>query len=346
MSSGFMARFADESQVVLAAILDQSQDCILLLSPTGDIEYMNANGRQAMDVEDYGDVSGRQWVDLWTEDARKNFAEGLDKARRGQRSRFEAFSPDAVDRAHWWDVGLAPVYDSKEKLVHILVTMRDVTDYMNRRVDDQLRREAAEREAGFSEAVAREMRHRLKNQLAVVGSVSKLLARHSSSAAEMNEKFERKLMALAHAQDLLTVHRDEPITANEALSQVLGASGAGEAIEVLSIPEVRLGDDAVQQLALILGELQTNSLKYGALRDEKGRITLSGRMHGRSLCLHWHEDTGHDVQPPENTGAGFKLLERLGSTGDARGKTDWHKSGPSTTFYLRPLVESPRVAAE
>lgn len=335
MASGFMTKFADESQVVLTAILDQSQDCIQLLSPDGDIEYMNANGRQAMDVEDFGTVAGQSWVDLWPDEAHRNFTHSLDKARRGQRSRFEAFSANTM----WWDVSVAPVYDSREDLVHVLVTMRDVTDYMNRRLNEQLRREEAEREAGFADAVAREMRHRLKNQLAVVGAVAKLLAGHSQTADEMSEKFEGKLMALARAQDLLTVLREEPITAGEALSQVLCASGAGEAIEVLGIPEVRLGDNAVQHLALILGELQTNALKYGALRDDKGQITLSGSMQGRSLCLHWHEDTGREVTPPETTGAGFKLLERLGSTGDARGKIDWHKSGPSTTFYLRTLPE-------
>ena len=339
MASGFLTSFADESQVVLAAILDQSQDCILLLSAEGDLEYMNKNAREALEVEDFGDVSGRSWAELWPEDARKDFLDSHHKALRGQRSRFEVYIPGGASHAHWWDVGVAPVYDSKSTLVHVLVTMRDVTDYMNRRLSDQLRREEAEREAGFAEAVAREMRHRLKNQLAVVGSVAKLLARHSQSAAEMSEKFENKLMALARAQDLLTVHRDEPISAREALSQVLEASGAGEAIEVLDIPDARLGDDAVQQLALILGELQTNSLKYGALRDDKGKITLSGQLQGRSLRLHWHEDTGRKIPPPETSGSGMKLLERLGSTGDAKGQTQWHKSGPSTTFYLRTLPE-------
>ncbi|MBX7458289.1 PAS domain-containing protein [Qipengyuania sp. 1NDH17] len=332
-----MTSFADESQVVLAAILDQSQDCILLLSPDGDLEYMNKNARTALEIEEFEQVAGNPWVDLWPEDTRKTFTDSHAKALRGHRSRFEVFSPGKVAEPHWWDVVAAPVYDSTKNLVHVLVTMRDVTDYMNRRLNDQIRREEAEREAGFAETVAREMRHRLKNQLAVVGSVAKLLARHSETAAEMSEKFESKLMALARAQDLLTVHRDEPITAEEALSQVLGASGAGEAIEVLHVPDARLGDDAVQQLALILGELQTNSLKYGALRDEKGRITLSGEMQGRSLRLQWHEECGRDVPLPERVGSGLKLLERLGSTGDAKGQTEWHRSGLTTTFYLRTL---------
>ena len=340
-----MTSFADESQVVLASILDQSQDCILLVSPGGNLEYMNKNARAALEIEEFERVAGKPWVVLWPDDSRETFTDSHAKALRGNRSRFEVFCSDSDARPHWWDVVAAPVCDSHNKLVHVLVTMRDVTSYMSRHLRDRIRREEAEREAGIAEAIAREMRHRLKNQLAVVGAVAKLLARHSDGAAEMSEKFEGKLMALARAQDLLTVHREEPITAQDALSQVLGASGAGEAIEVLDIPDVRLGDDAVQQLALILGELQTNSLKYGAVRDGNGKITLSGQLQGRSLRLHWHEDTGTEISPPVRCGSGLKLVERLGSTGDAKGRTEWHRSGPSTTFYLRTFPDGAGVAS-
>ena len=332
-----MTQLADESQVVLAAILDQSQDCIQLLSPTSEIEYMNAHGRAALEIDDFESVAGRPWVEFWPEDAHKKVKTSFDKAVRGQRSRFESFCPTTSGHSHWWDVSVAPVMDAAGELAHVLVTMRDVTDYMNRRLSDQMRREEAERDADLAGDVAREMRHRLKNQLAVVGSVAKLLARHTDTARELVAKFEQKLLALARAQDLLTVHRDEPVTAADALQQVLGASGAGESIEVLSIPQVRLGDDAVQQLALILGELQTNALKYGALSNDAGKITLSGLMKGHSLCLLWHEDTGKPVSAPEHSGSGMKLLERLGSTGDSRASVEWHKSGPSAQFYLRTL---------
>lgn len=340
MSTSFMEKFAAESQLLLAAILDQSQDCIKLLNPAGEVEYMNENGRRAMDIADFSTVAGKSWIEFWPEDSRKLVEASIDKARRGQRSRFEALCPTQAGRQSWWDVSVAPVYDEQGGIRHVLATSRDVTDYMNRRMNDRLRREEAEREADFSDAVAREMRHRLKNQLAVISSVAKLMARHSDSAAEMSEKLERKIIALAQAQDLLTIHRDKPITAAEAIEQVLGASGAGDAIEVLAIPHVRLGDDAVQQLALILGELQTNSLKYGALRDETGKVTLSGRLNGQSLCVHWHEDTGHPVTAPDKVGAGLLLLERLGSSADARGMTEWHSTGPSSTFYVRYLPET------
>lgn len=337
MTAITVKQLAGETDLLLAAILDQSQDCIKLLSPSGEIEYMNENGRRAMAIENFADISGQHWSNFWPEETRKTINTSIDKARRGQQSRFEALCPTLDGTPTWWDVSVGPVCDTSGKVRHILATSRDVTDYMTRRLSEQMRREEAEEQAEFSESVAREMRHRLKNQLAVVGSVAKLLSRHSETAEEMQIKLERKISALAKAQDMLTVHRDEPVTAAAAIEQVLGASGAGEAIEVLEIPEVRLGDDGVQQLALMLGELQTNSLKYGALRRDKGKITLSATREDRTLCVHWHEDIGEPLAKPEHVGAGMTLLQRLGSTGSHRGKVEWHSTGPAATFYLRTL---------
>ena len=337
MTAITVKQLAGETDLLLAAILDQSQDCIKLLSLSGEIEYMNENGRRVMAIDDFTKVVGTQWSSLWPDETKKRIDDSIDKARRGQQSRFEALCPTLDGTPTWWDVSVGPVHDTQGKVCHILATSRDVTDYMTRRLSEQLRREEAEKHAEFSESVALEMRHRLKNQLAVVGSVAKLLSRHSETAEEMQLKLERKIAALARAQDMLTIHRDEPVTAAAAIEQVLGASGAGEAIEVLDIPEVRLGDDGIQQLALMLGELQTNSLKYGALKREVGKITLSATKEGRLLCVHWHEDIGEPMERPEHAGAGMTLLQRLGSTGSHRGKVDWHSSGPAATFYLRTM---------
>lgn len=346
MTVTFMEQYGGEAEQVLSAVLDQSRDCIKLVSVTGELEFMNTNGRRAMEIPDFQLVAGKQWADLWPETSRKLIVDSLDKARRGQNSRFEALCPTYAGSESWWDVSVAPLYDGDGALSHILATSRDVTASVNLRLSEKLRREAAEREAEFSDAISREMRHRLKNQLAVVGSVAKLIARNSTSVEEMNEKFERKILALARAQDLLTIHRDFPISARDAIHQVLEASGAGDQIEVLSIPTVRMGDDAVQGLALILGELQTNSLKYGALASGEGKITLSGRIAGQSLSLHWHEDTGREITKPEATGVGMKILERLGSSTDARATTDWHRTGPAHHFYLRFLPDGPYPASD
>lgn len=337
MPERFMTLFATQANDVLRAILDQSVDCIKLINLQGELEYVNPNGLKALGVDNYDDLIGRKWVDMWPDGSRARVAQALDRAVRGQQDRFDGYCPDCKGEPRWWDVSIAPILDANGKLSHVLATSRNITGQVHDRVNERMLREEAERGAERSDSIAREMRHRLKNQLAVVSSVAKLLSRHSNDIPDLMDRFEGKLLALARAQDLLTAHRDRPISAAAAVAQVLEASGAGDNITVGHLPHARLGDDAIQQLALILGELQTNSLKYGALCHDSGSITLTGQLASGVLSLNWHEDCGQPVVPPGDDGSGFTLLVRLGSVPGQRAQVRWHSSGPSIDFHVRVL---------
>lgn len=337
MPQRFMTQFADQADDVLRAILDQSAECIKLVNLAGEIEYVNPNGLTALSAPGYDDLIGRDWVELWPEDGRQRVRTALDRARRGQKDRFEGYCPNFAGQPRWWDVSVSPIVDASGTLSHFLATSRDVTDRVQERLHDRMLREEAERVAERSDSVAREMRHRLKNQLAVVSSVAKLLARHATDAPDLADRLQGKLQALARAQDLLTVHRDSPPNAARAIEQVLEASGAGDRIVVGRIPHAYLGDDAIQQLALILGELQTNSLKYGALLVDAGRIDLSATLEEKVLTIVWHEDSGRPVIAPNTEGSGLKLLARLGSVSRKQACVRWHGTGPSAEFHVRVL---------
>ena len=337
MNDTFMAQFADQANDVLGAVLDQTADCIKLVSLEGDVEYVNQNGLRALGLTDSDSIVGKPWVEMWPADGRPRVEQAISRGRRGQNDRFEGYCPIADGSARWWDVSISPIKRGDGEITHLLATSRDVTDRVQESLNERRLRENAVLAAERSDSIAREMRHRLKNQLAVVASVAKLLARHSEGARDLIDRLENKLQALARAQDLLTVHRDRPITAAMAVEQVLEASGAGELIEVSTLPEARLGDDGVQQLALILGELQTNSLKYGALGNGAGKITLTGALRQGVLTLHWHEDTGQPVVPPTGQGSGYLLLTRLGSTSGATAAVNWHATGPAVDFHVRTI---------
>jgi two-component sensor histidine kinase len=69
---------------------------------------------------------------------------------------------------------------------------------------------------------------------------------------------------------------------------------------------------------MVLHELATNALKYGALSDSKGRIELSWRVEGvgpaASFVIDWKERDGPSVAPPSRNGFGSRLI-RLGLVG-------------------------------
>jgi two-component sensor histidine kinase len=77
-------------------------------------------------------------------------------------------------------------------------------------------------------------------------------------------------------------------------------------------------------LAMVLHELGTNAVKYGALSNETGRIDvrwqIADNANGRRLKLVWQEMDGPPVRPPVRKGFGSALIERAleGDRGSAR----------------------------
>jgi two-component sensor histidine kinase len=69
-------------------------------------------------------------------------------------------------------------------------------------------------------------------------------------------------------------------------------------------PEVRLDLPQVQAIGLILHELSTNALKYGALATGRP-LTVSWRREGESIVLDWQEDLDGSPAEPVKAGSGF-----------------------------------------
>lgn len=336
MSENFLDRFQAEAGDVLTSIFAHSCDCIKLLTLDGELEYVSDSARDALGLRSAGDALGRDWPSMWSADQQGALRAALARAASGQSSRFEGTTGGGGETRHW-EVAISPVRGAEGRITHLLAVSTETTAHVEAARLERERREQAEREISYAATVARELRHRLKNQLAVVGAVTKLLSRHTADARDLAAKLDDKLIALARAQDLLTVRREDPILAAEAIEQILTYSGAGDRIEIGGIPPVRLSDESVQQLALLLGELQTNSLKYGALQAEAGRVRLTGSHERGVLSLRWQEDCGGPVVPVETGSGGFQLIRRLGAVGAAKPDISWSAKGIDVGFHTRVL---------
>ena len=77
--------FSAASDVMLAAILDQSADCIKVISKHGTVDYMNRNGQCAMEIDDFCAVAGQNWSALWPEKSRSLIEGSMEKARRANQ---------------------------------------------------------------------------------------------------------------------------------------------------------------------------------------------------------------------------------------------------------------------
>ena len=88
---------------------------------------------------------------------------------------------------------------------------------------------------------------------------------------------------------------------------------------------------------MVVHELATNSVKYGALSCAEGVLDVSSRSEGEYLELIWAETGGPSVDElPELTGFGSKLVARSVQT-QLRGELhyDWQKTGLVVTVKVR-----------
>jgi two-component sensor histidine kinase len=75
-------------------------------------------------------------------------------------------------------------------------------------------------------------------------------------------------------------------------------------------PPVRLEPQTALHTAMMLHELGTNSVKYGALSKPEGTIAISWTVNDDSLYLDWRERGGPPIKAPARRGFGTTLIEQ------------------------------------
>ena len=126
-----------------------------------------------------------------------------------------------------------------------------------------------------------------------------------------------RLAALGRAHDLvrpLPGHQGKAALLGDLLSILLSPyedMGAFSGRIRVAVPRMGVGEVAATTLALIIHELATNSLKYGALSAEAGTLDVSGSLDEQDVRIVWIERGGPHVEPPNGAdGYGSRLVVR------------------------------------
>jgi PAS domain S-box-containing protein len=155
----------------------------------------------------------------------------------------------------------------------------------------------------------RELAHRGKNTIAVMMAMVQQAARGADNVEAFAGVLMARLDAMARSQELASATEGAPLGWPILFRQALEPFDIERfdfdpALEAQTIPA-----DAVIPMGLLLHELATNAVKYGALSDAEGRIQLSRRAAPDGwLALEWRERGGPEVAPPERGGFGMRLL--------------------------------------
>jgi PAS domain S-box-containing protein len=169
--------------------------------------------------------------------------------------------------------------------------------------------------------------HRVKNMLTVVGSIARQTARVSPDIDSFSEAFSGRLESLARAHQLLVGKVREDVALSALAEQVLGADVAEDRAR-FGGPELLLKPRQVLGLSMVLHELYTNAVKYGALCGENGHVELDWRIDGDELEMSWSETGGTCEADVPSTGFGNRMIalrvkSDLGGTIDR----DWRPEG-------------------
>ncbi|GBQ93150.1 hypothetical protein GCM10007866_02040 [Gluconobacter albidus] len=171
------------------------------------------------------------------------------------------------------------------------------------------------------EIVNHEILHRLKNTLSIVQSLAHQGFRNVDDQGPLRT-FTSRLVALSAAHDLLMRRNWQSTDLASLVCGVLTPLGVEDRVEV-SGPFLKLGPDTATSFSMVLHELATNAMKYGALSVPQGKVSLNWTITGAEavMTLTWREAGGPSVTPPERTGFGVRLLKAgLGR----HGKTELH----------------------
>jgi two-component sensor histidine kinase len=151
-----------------------------------------------------------------------------------------------------------------------------------------------------------ELSHRMKNTLATVQALAKQTLRSVPDQTPV-EAFASRLQALSTAHDsLLRQNWTAAVMGDVVKSSVENIQSLDRF--TLSGPPVTLGPRATLSLSLLLHELSTNALKYGALSGPRGRVNIEWKLIGDDLVFLWSEANGPAVVEPTRTGFGSRLI--------------------------------------
>ena len=174
-----------------------------------------------------------------------------------------------------------------------------------------------------------ELSHRLKNTLALVQAIAKQTLKSVPDQAPV-EAFQKRLFALASAHDVLLQQRWTAAAIVEIVRGVLSLFGDLSRFDI-SGPGIKVGPRATLSLSLLLHELMTNALKYGAFLNPDGRVRVAWRVEDGDLTLEWTESGGPAAIEPARRGFGSRLIT-MGLLGTGGVNTRYLLSGLTATF--------------
>lgn len=299
--------------------------------PQGKPPIVNREARRMMEIDGLPDSADRyDTLPIYELDGSRVAAEELSVARalyRGEEVAGRELIYGTSRGNRRWVVNARPLRDARGEVVAAITSFRDIED---QRAAEEAR-----------EQLVQELNHRVKNTLAIVSSIASQSFRNMADPDAAKASFNSRIRALAAAHDLLTRGNWKQAMLSDVLRSAVDA--CIEATRWSSQVKMRLRTDEMLapkpavSLSMALHEMTTNALKYGALRDAGGQISIGCETDPEapdSLRFTWAERNAQPLAESAPRGIGMQLVETI-FTREFGGSAEFDITGEGLQFSAR-----------
>jgi PAS domain S-box-containing protein len=281
----------------LAAIVEFSEDAIVAKDLDGTITNWNRGAERLFGYSAEEAIS--KPITILIPPDRFDEEPGiLERVRRGERvDHYDTVRLRKDGTQIDISLSVSPMKDSDGRIVGASKIARDITE--RRRLQEQ------------QKLIVSEMRHRIKNSLATIQAVA------NQTVKDVGERdaFISRLHALDRAYDVLTTETWEKAALSATINRALEPfhEHLGTRITLDGTPHIWLEAAKALMVAMMMHELGTNAVKYGALSNATGRVNVAWeRLENPDLVkVVWRESGGPPVIAPKRKGFGSHVIERV-----------------------------------
>ena len=307
-----VAAEARDREAFMTSVLAASTDCIKVVELDGTLSFMSKGGMGVMEISDFKAVKGCPWPDFLKADGPASARKAIEGAKRGQTTHFETPADTYLGNARFWSISVSPIPGPDGQVARILSVSRDHTELEKSREQQRL--------------LNGELAHRIKNTMSVVQAIAYQTLGKVADKASM-KAFEERLGALSRSHDLLTDQNWSTARIGDLARAALATFGENRF--ELAGPDVAVGSRVALSLSLMLHELATNAVKYGALSVPDGKVHLSWAVRRGDkdmFGLSWAERGGPPAAEPTRKGFGSRVIS-MGLNGSGGVEVEYGTQG-------------------